>query len=295
MEKYQVIKETIECMKTTRNKYYLLNFIFLFCLVTLFLNDHYLKYEFSNWFTGKLSDIVGIIMLPLLVAFVFPKLKQHSIWLSALLFAFWKSPFSQSLISLYNEYSLIPTSRMVDFTDLYVLLILPIPYFIIKRIDNLHFFKLNNVNPLLIFFPAILAFMATSPPPSYYYIRTNGNLKCYKCNITVNYNQDEIVKRFQKLDIVFDSIAPIDTLALVRVPVLRKENVNAYRLNQLIIDKDTLKNLDFTMRTIKDGKTRIYFNGMQVSDDISTMKLKNKLIKYYKRILFKELKSKLNE
>jgi len=282
-------------MKTTRNKYFLLNFVFLFCLFILLLNDHYLKYQFSNWLTGKLSDIVGIIMLPLLIAYVFPKLKQHSIWISVLLFAFWKLPFSQGLIDLYNEYSWMPTSRIVDFTDFYALLFLPVPYFIIKRIDSFHLLKLNNVNPLWIFFPTVLTFMATSPPPSYYYTRSNGNLQCYKCHITVNYSQDEIVEKLQKLDVVFDSIAPIDTLALVRVPVLRKQNVNAYRLNQLIIDKDTLRNLDFTMRTIKDGKTRIYFNGMQVSDDISSMKLENKLRKYYKRMLFKELKTKLNK
>src|SRR5436853_5815405 len=102
-------------METPRNKYYLSNFVFLFCLLTLFLNDHYLKFKFSNWVTGKLSDIVGIIILSLLVAFLIPKLKQHSIWISALIFAFWKSRFSQDLIELNNEYSFIQTSRVEDF------------------------------------------------------------------------------------------------------------------------------------------------------------------------------------
>lgn len=282
-------------MKTTRNKYYLLNFVFLVCLLTLFLNDHYLKYELSNWLTGKLSDIVGIIILPLLIAFIFPNLKQHSAWISALLFAFWKSPFSQDLIEFYNQYSFIQTSRVVDFTDLYVLLLLPIPHFIIKRIDGLDFIKINKVNPLLILLPTILTLMATSPPPSHYYTRTEGNLACYKCNITINYNQDEIVKKLGKLNIVFDSIAPIDTIALRRVPSLKNENAHVYRLNRLIIDKDTLRNLDFTMRTIKNGKTKIYFNGMQVPNDISTLKLEIKLRKYYKSILFKELKNMLKE
>ena len=282
-------------MKTTRNKYYLLNFVFLICLLTLLLNDHYLKYELSNWLTGKLSDMVGIIILPLLLAFVFPKLKQHATWISALLFVFWKSPFSQDLINLYNQYTFIQTSRIIDFTDLYVLLLLPIPYFIIKRIDSLKSIKITNANPLLILLPTILTLMATSPPPSHYYTRTEGNLACYKCNIIVNYNQDEIVDKLRKLDIVFDSIAPIDTFALKRVPNLKNENAHVYRLNQLVIDKDTLRNLDFTMRTIKNGKTKIYFNGMQVSDDISTLKLEIKLRNYYKKILFKELKNMLTE
>ena len=101
--------------------------------------------------------------------------------------------------------------------------------------------------------------------------------------------------KLRKLYIIFDSIAPIDSFALERVPSLKNENAHVYKLTQLIIDKDTLRNLDFTMRTIKNGKTRIYFNGMQVSDDISTLKLEIKLRKYYKNILFKELKNKLKE
>lgn len=75
-------------MKTTRNKYYLLNFVFLFCLVILLLNDHFFKYQFANALTGKLSDVVGIILLPLLLAFVFPRLKQQAVWISGLLFVF---------------------------------------------------------------------------------------------------------------------------------------------------------------------------------------------------------------
>jgi hypothetical protein len=280
-------------METTRNRYYLLNIVFLISLVTLLLNDHYLKYAFSNWLTGKLSDVVGIIILPLLLAFIFPKLKKHSVWMSALLFAFWKSPFSQSLIDLYNQIAFIQTSRIVDFTDLFVLLLLPVPYFIIYRIDQLKFLKIHKVNILFILLLTVATLMATSPPPSHYYTRTEGNLACYRCNMTVNYNQDEIVWRLKEVNIVFDRITSIDSVVLERVPSLKKENVHVYRLNQLVIDKDTLRNLDFTMRTIKDGKTKIYFNGMQVSDDISTMKLEIKLRNYYKKLLFKELKNML--
>jgi hypothetical protein len=280
-------------METTRNRYYLLNIVFLISLVTLLLNDHYLKYAFSNWLTGKLSDVVGIIILPLLLAFIFPKLKKHSVWMSALLFAFWKSPFSQSLIDLYNQVAFIQTSRIVDFTDLCVLLLLPVPYFIIYRIDQLKFLKIHKVNILFILLLTVATLMATSPPPSHYYTRTEGNLACYRCNMTVNYNQDEIVWRLKEVNIVFDRITSIDSVVLERVPSLKKENVHVYRLNQLVIDKDTLRNLDFTMRTIKDGKTKIYFNGMQVSDDISTMKLEIKLRNYYKKLLFKELKNML--
>ncbi|MEP7230402.1 MAG: hypothetical protein ABI691_09130 [Ginsengibacter sp.] len=280
-------------MNTARNKYYLLNLVFLFCVLVLFVNDHYLKLKFSNWLTGKLSDAAGIIIFPLLLAFLFPKLKRWVIQITALLFVFWKSSLSQTLIDFYNEHTFIQTSRVVDYTDLYVLVLLPVPYFIIRRINSLDLIKVNGVHQMVAFFPTIFILMATSPPPSYYYTRSAGNLQCYKCSITVHYNQSEIVKKLTELDIVFDSIVSIDSFALARVPGLKKENAQYYRLNRLIIEKDTLKNLDFTMRTIKEGKTKIYFNGMQVAEDISDYKLERKLRDYYKQILFKALKKKL--
>lgn len=73
-------------MNTARNKYYLLNLVFLFCVLVLFVNDHYLKLKFSNWLTGKLSDGAGIIIFPLLLAFLFPKLKQWVVPITALFF-----------------------------------------------------------------------------------------------------------------------------------------------------------------------------------------------------------------
>jgi len=76
-----------------------------------------LKYELANWLTGKLSGMGRNHYSSTAVGILFPKLKQRSIWLSAMLFAFWKSPFSQDLINLYNQVSFIQTSRIIDFTD----------------------------------------------------------------------------------------------------------------------------------------------------------------------------------
>ena len=282
-------------MRATPNRYYLLNYVFVSCVIILALNDHYLKFAFSNWFTGKLSDVAGIIILPLLLAFLFPQLNRVSIVLAAVLFIFWKSPVSEPLIDLYNEYTLIQLSRVVDYSDLLVLVFLTIPYFIMGKMEALEFLKIKKVNPNLVLIPTLLAMMATSPPPSYQYTRTEGNLRCYQCNFNVKYNQDEIVEKLGKLDIKFDSIVPIDEHMLERFPNLKNQNVHFYRINNLIIDKDTLHNLDFTMLTFKKGKTKIYFNGMQVSDDISNYKLEKKLAAYYAEILFRELKNKLKQ
>jgi hypothetical protein len=264
-------------------------------LLLLLFNDHYFKFAFSNWLTGKLSDVAGIILLPLLLLYVFPQLKKTVLPVSAMLFIFWKSPLSQGTIDWYNSFAILPTSRIVDYTDLIALFFLPIPYFIITSINRLQWLTIRRLNPAIILLPTLATLMATSPPPAYYYTRSNGNLTCYKCNCTIDYSQEEIVNKLKANNIVFDSITSVDSSVLKRVPKLKKENAHFYKISTLIIDKDTLKNLDFTMRTLQNGKTKIYFNGMQVSDDISTPALEKKLWSYYKRVIFTELKRTLTK
>lgn len=188
-------------MSIPRNKYYILNYVFLICLLILLSNEHYFKNEYSNWLTGKLSDISGIILLPLLLVYLFPLLKYMSIVISAILFAFWKSLLSQGLIDLYNESAFIQTSRIVDYTDLVVLIFLPVPYLIIKKIDHLKSIKIKKIHPLMILFPTFFILMSTSPPLSYYITQSEGNLKCYNCRFTVPYKQTEIVEKLKNLQL----------------------------------------------------------------------------------------------
>ena len=151
---------------------------------------------------------------------------------------------------------------------------------------------------MILLLPTAFSLMATSPPPSYYYTRTDGNLRCYKCHFTVNYNQDEILALLKKVDIVLDTTPPAilsDRDILYRLPDLREHGIRYYKLNMLVIDKDTLRDIDFTLRTIKNKKTQIYFNGMNVPDDVSTWKLEAKARKFYRRLLFEALKSKLED
>ena len=113
-------------MNSIRDKKLILNYIFIFGIVILFLNDHFFKFYYSNFLTGKLSDICGIIIFPLFLTYIFPKLKERSVFLACTVFIFWKSEYSQSLIDLYNKYSFIQTSRIIDYSDLLVLILLRI-------------------------------------------------------------------------------------------------------------------------------------------------------------------------
>jgi hypothetical protein len=281
-------------MTTSRNRYLLLNYVTLACLALLLLNDHLFKWEFSNWLTGKLSDAAGIILLPLLLAYLFPVIRYHSIWISAVFFIFWKSPYSSGLIDIYNRVAPIGITRVVDYSDLFVLLLLPIPFYIMQHIDRLKAIKISRVHPAFVLIPLMVGFMATQPPRYYRYVRTDGNLKCYNCYITLRYSQDEIVQKLQDDQLAFDSIKPFIINPNYREEIIDPD-LKLYKINQLILDGDTLRNLDFTMRTMKAGKTRLYFTGMDVNADLSDFKLERKLLKLYRKKVFQEFRKATEE
>ena len=55
-----------------------------FTLVSLFvlvLNDHYLKWAHPSWLTGKLSDVVGMILAPIVLSVM---TRHRAPWLCAL-------------------------------------------------------------------------------------------------------------------------------------------------------------------------------------------------------------------
>lgn len=277
-------------MTTAHNKNLIINYVFVIGILLLFLNDQILKFQFSNFLTGKLSDICGILIFPMLLTFCFPKLREKSVFLAAAIFAFWKSEYSQPLINFYNEYSFIKTSRIIDNSDLFVFIFLPIPYIIIKNIERLEKIQIKKLNPKWIFLPSIFIFLATSPPPSYYYTMNDGNLQCYKCNTRVNYSKEDVLAKLKENGIEFDSIKPIyhpginDSIS----------NTKQYLKKELIIEKDTLKNISMTIIPLKENKTMIYFNGMDVSQNLQeNNKLEKKLRKYYKKLIFNEIKQKL--
>ena len=87
---------------------------FLFGLIVLLANDFVLKELYGNWLTGKLSDFAGIFIFSLFWVALFPKHKNKIFTLIALLFIYWKSPFSQNLIDSWNNLGLLKVYRTVD-------------------------------------------------------------------------------------------------------------------------------------------------------------------------------------
>lgn len=134
------------------------NIPFLVCLAVLLLNDFYLKAEYHNWITGKLSDICGLFVFASFWAAIFPD-KKHKVYIStALLFVLWKSPYSQGFIDFFSQ-AFYPIHRLVDVTDLFALFILPIAFY--YNPENSARLKLN---PVVLGLLTIFSFCATSVP-----------------------------------------------------------------------------------------------------------------------------------
>ncbi|MBR9859418.1 T9SS type A sorting domain-containing protein [bacterium] len=102
--------------------------LFITALVLLFINDFFLKSAFPGVLTGKLSDFAGLFIFPLFLFYIIGKRKKEIFILTAVTFAFWKSPLSQGFIEAWNSLGILSIGRVIDFTDLIALSILPFAY-----------------------------------------------------------------------------------------------------------------------------------------------------------------------
>lgn len=305
-----------------RNKNLIFNYVFLGCLAILFLNDHFFKYHYTSWFTGKLSDIVGIILLPMLLTYLFPKLKQYSVYPAGVLFAFWKSPFSESCIGLYNSFSFIPLYRVVDYTDLIVLLLLPVPYLLIKNSSAIDRFSLKKLSPSLVLLPTILTLMSTSPGNRYFdYVPYTGNLYFNDYSFDVNQSRDEILSELKKRNIrVQKDTARIiagSRSRLLSTGTFEQKNLyngkkvyqvsddslkasifrmvrssNEYKIDSIQLDDQTVWDIQFDMHIIGEEKgTRIFVKSARIGETMKAQEVDRKLRKLYGKLLKEKFKT----
>lgn len=307
-----------------KNRILLCNLVFIICLVLLFVNDHIFKTLFHNWFTGKFSDVFGIILLPFLISFLFPKIKENSVFFTALFFMFWKSPYSQKFIDLYNSISLIEIHRVVDYTDLVALFFLYIPYYFIKNHNRLLKFEVRKISPVFILIPCLFILMSTSPPKYYRYNPNRGNIS-FSSNFAFSVegkNKDEVISEFSKRNIsVHKDTAYIINeyyYQLLNGKMIEKNlqsETEMYKINQdslkqkifkkiassdnYIIDSlqfgdEKVKNVRFWMFDTKDPKkgvsAEIHLKYLTTDKNLSQGSVQRKLKKFYKEAIKEEFK-----
>src|SRR5688572_9816134 len=97
---------------------------FVLSVMVLLLNDFWMKQAFPGALSGKLSDFAGIAIVTLLLLAL--NLRRSLVFIGiAAGFAYWKSPLSQPLIDLVNIWLPWSIGRVVDYTDLLALMVMP--------------------------------------------------------------------------------------------------------------------------------------------------------------------------
>lgn len=140
--------------------YLLLTPAFLFSLLLLVINDHVLKQLFHNWLTGKLSDVAGLFAFALFWLAVLPRTWGRGILVtSGTLFVIWKTELSEPLLALFNDLSALSFDRVVDYTDLWSLAVIPAASWYARTAAPLF---LSQLAPIGVGALSLVAFVATS-------------------------------------------------------------------------------------------------------------------------------------
>ena len=98
---------------------------FLSSLAVLILNDGWFKHAWPGVVTGKLSDVAGISLVTLLLIAAAPTRARIVMATLAAVFTWWKSPLAQPAIDAVNLHLPLSIGRVVDYTDLFALLVMP--------------------------------------------------------------------------------------------------------------------------------------------------------------------------
>ena len=232
----------------------LFRILFLASIFLLLLNDLYLKYEYHNYLTGKISDFAGLFAFPYFFSCFFPKKAKQIYVISGVLFVIWKSQFSQPIFDFAHSYG-IGINRTVDYSDLISLLILPISYKYWKT-NIRQILRPNKILKHVIILTCCFAFIATSVPS-----------KSGKINIRSDYdvNVKTSLEKARKLDLYYLSAKDGKYFSKLNIPE-RKAEIN---ISLLIEEKGNgvlnIK-LDSILDYRVDGSTMIFVGGVDEED-----------------------------
>lgn len=175
--------------------------LFLSSLFLLLLNDISLKYEFHNGLTGKLSDFTGLFVFALFLIVLIPQYKIPVLVFSGLFFTWWKSVLSTPFIDAWNDVMPIPIDRVIDYSDLSALLVLPLAFIVSnKKYDPIiHYrrFWINSIGLVSLF-----AFCFTSPP-RYALYYTDNNALSYYGSFETRKSEEELIQKLKSRNINF--------------------------------------------------------------------------------------------
>lgn len=277
----------------------LINPYFIIGLLTLLINDFYLKQQFGNWLTGKLSDFAGVLIFPIFFAVLFPLCKKWISVITGLLFIIWKSPLAEPVIDLINMLPHFAISRVADYSDYIALGVLPFSHYIIlhvkanKKLPRFHSFISVTRTALLLL--CAFAFCATSMPrPAEIPKGTIYIGKTY----TIKLSKDSLIQSIKSAGYNCDYY-PVDSTATSTYMHLRK--ISYYQTDSIILnDKyalqtDTILNVKYSMWEYRPNRTRLQIINITLPQEgnIQNWKTLKRLSKHYKKLIKKDLIEKI--
>ena len=268
---------------------------FLISLILLILNDLALKWYFSNAITGKISDFAGLFILPIFLACLVPKSKKTISAIIGLVFVFWKSSLSTSTIEMLNSLSILQFDRVIDYTDLLALGVLPFSHFLINNGTYRSFYQSADFSfakgALLLI--SSFTFLATSI--SRYEI-PEGNVFIGKAHI-VKMSKDSILSKIQSLG--YDCVHKEDIISSNKYYF---RELRYYQIDSLIIKDeevifDTLKSLKFYLEQLSPKRTKIELINIEFMEpgNIQNWKYLKSLSRIYNKRIKKGLLNDIKE
>ncbi|HEY0159197.1 MAG TPA: hypothetical protein VGF28_18060 [Thermoanaerobaculia bacterium] len=171
----------------------------LVALFVLVLNDHVLKYAAPSAVTGKLSDFAGVYLLAVVLRCAIGRWPACVVTAAA--FIWWKSPMSQRFIDSLPWL----TTRVVDWTDLSALAMLPLAA-VTPRL-----YPASHLKRALVAAMSLAAFAATSPSRQFIPVPDSHELRNFPtgrtlselqkreaCGLLVHRDQDGALHAFMR-------------------------------------------------------------------------------------------------
>ncbi|MBX2924303.1 MAG: hypothetical protein KF746_19030 [Chitinophagaceae bacterium] len=267
----------------------IINPFFITGLALLILNDLYLKQQYGNFLTGKLSDFAGLLAFPMFIAAVFPRSKQWICLVTGAGFIFWKSPLSNPVIDAINLLPFVTIGRVIDYADYTALPVLWVSHHLIHR-------HLITKSCAAWVFPAMraallaisfVAFCATSMvrpaemPQGTIYIGKKYRIKM---------SMDAVIQSIKAWGYNCD-FYPADSTANNNPSYHR--TMSYYQTDNVILQDqygslpDTILNIKYTLHEIKPNKTQIEIVNITLPKEgqIQNWRRLKTLSKYYRKMV----------
>ena len=301
-----------------KRKDLILNPYFIIGLFVLLLNDFYLKAAYGNFVTGKLSDFAGLLIFPMFIAAVFPKLKKQAALITGIGFVIWKLPLFTPVVDLLNQLPLVSIHRVIDYSDYVALLILPVSHYLItaKFCRNVSasldmtpvFERLLYVSRLALLGVSFFAFCATSYIPKYIYQMPKGTVYVGE-SYNIKLPKDSVISAIERLgynceyhdEFVYCSPGiTSDTTKKQKRGYYQTDNIIRYfqGVNRKdTIAQDTIANVKYDLLEINPNKTRLTIINVTLPEEgqVQDWKQLKVLSRQYKDWLKKNMIEKVKD